>query len=217
MKLAFCSEDRTDIVILHALVERCVGEPVETANLPAALPSRQGGWSKALALAPKVVRNVFNSDAHGAVLVIDCDETLPHDKGHVGQPARGCRHCELARAADVATVLAWERPMLPPLQCVIGVPVRMLETWLLVATGTFPRNESSLVYGRNSAERRALKFALWREERPTRELMIERGKTIVQNADIPRLTTESPSFAWFRDELIRAHRAVLGWTPPPPA
>ncbi len=216
MKLAFCSEDRTDIVILHALIERCLDRPVEIADLPAALPSRQGGWTKALELAPKVVRNVFNSNAHGAVLVIDCDEALPHEFAHVDLPVEGCRHCQLAKAANVAKVLTWSRPALPPLQCVIAVPVRVLETWLLLASSGFPKNQNPLVYGRNSSERRKLKHALWGDERPLRATMIKRGQEIARTADIEQLMAQSRSFAWFRDEVVRAEAAVLAWERRPP-
>lgn len=213
MKLAFCSEDRTDTQVLHALAQRCVSRPIELAQNDIVLP-RQGGWQKAVQLAPVVARAVFNSDAHGAVFVVDADGSPTHES-HDGVANSECRHCELLRVADVANVQRWPRPGLPPLQFVFAVPVQILETWLLLSANRFPHQRQPSTYGSSTTERRDLKRALYGSDRPNRTLMLETALPIAQAADVAALRSLSPSFKHFSAAIDEADSAVARWTPPP--
>jgi hypothetical protein len=211
MKLAFCTEDATDHAVLFELAQRCVAQPIEVVAEDLVMP-RQGGWTKALQLAPVLARAVFNSDAHGAVFVVDCDGSPQHEAAHDAVPT--CRHFVLVAAAKVDDVLRWPRPGLPPLQFIFAVPVQVLETWLLLANGTFPTQKQAASFGVNPTERRALKTALYGTERPSRPEMMEKALPIARAADVTRLESLSPSFAHFAEELRDAARNVAGFTPP---
>lgn len=212
MKLAFCSEDQTDTSVLRALAERCCEEPVELALQEYVLP-RQGGWTKATELAPKIARAVFRTDAHGAVFVIDCDGSVPHDESHQRSPHQECRHCGMVRAARLDEVLGWARNGLPPLQFILAVPVQVLETWLLLASSSFPTHAPA-TYGRNATERKTLKRTLYGTERPDRGLMERIAVPIAKNLEPQRLSSLSPSFHSFKQQLVHARDAVRAWQPP---
>lgn len=194
MKLAFCTEDVTDEVILSALLRRLT-------NLKFEIHSREyrierGGWTKALQLAPIVARDVFRSDASGVVFAIDNDDAEPlHDSTHVNA-TEGCRWCALWSAARVGEILQWDRPGLPKLQFLFVVPVRTIETWLALAAGTL-RGRDALSFGRSSVQRRELKEFVYGPAPHDRETMTKRGLEIVQTANLETLRGASPSFAQF--------------------
>lgn len=211
MKLAFCTEDATDHAVLLAFAQRCVAQPIEVVASELVM-ARQGGWTKALQLAPVLARAVFNSEAHGAVFVVDCDGSLQHEAAH--NAASTCRHCALVTAARVDEVLRWPRPGLPPLQFIFAVPVQVLETWLLLANGSFPTQKEAASFGVNPTERRALKTALYGTERPSRSDMMETALPIARTADVARLEALSLSFAHFARELREAAQNVAAFAPP---
>lgn len=200
MKLAFCTEDLTDEVILLRLAERIIDRRIEAHSRRYRF--ERGGWTTALKLAPIIAKDVFRSDADGAIFAIDNDEGEPlHSRQHDVKPSKDCRHCELVAKADTKTVKSWHRPGLPPLKFFFVVPVRILETWLLLSReDQFPGDP--LHYGRRAQERRHLKHLLWRTERPDQELMMTRGRELVEEADLARLAQRSPSFALFREDLL---------------
>jgi hypothetical protein len=200
VKLAFCTEDLTDEVILLRLAERILGRPIEAHWRRYRF--ERGGWAKALKLAPIIARDVFRSDADGAIFAIDNDEGEPlHSREHAAKSVKGCRHCELVGKAGVEEVRSWFRPGLGPLKFFFVVPVRVLETWLLLSRNDeFPGDP--LQYGRTAQQRRHLKHLLWKTEKPDQELMMTRGSELVAEADLTRLAQRSPSFHLFRDQLL---------------
>ena len=197
MKLAFCTEDPSDEVLLLAFVRRLTGHMIEAHQQRYRI--ERGGWNKALQLAPIVANAVFNSDALGAVFAIDNDAAEPlHDPSHANVP--GCRHCALVSAAAVPDVLLRERPGLPPLRFVFVVPVRTIETWLCLIDQRMSKHEALLV-GRLPAERRRLKQLAYGTERPDQELMQRRGLELIEKADLQQLKLASPSFAQFATDV----------------
>ncbi len=213
MKLAFCSEDQTDTQVLHALAQRCVMRPIELVQNDLVLP-RQGGWQNALKIAPTLARAIFNSDAHGAVFVVDADGSPTHES-HGNTPNRECRQCELLRVTDVVEVQRWPRPALPPLQFIFAVPVQILETWLLLASGRFPHQRQPGSFGASATERRQLKHRLYGSDRPDRSLMLRTALPIAQSVDVSVLRSLSASFGHFSTAINDAASVVAGWIAPP--
>ena len=207
MKLAFCSEDRSDDEILKAIAERVLGEPIEALPTNLAL-RRSGGWQEALRLAPIIARAVFRTEAHGAVFVIDNDGASTHSPAHEQAPGSDCRLCALRSAAAVHEVARWSRPLLPPLQFVFAVPVQVLETWLLLASQKFPHNKQSDSFGTKPNERRELKKALYGHERATRDQRLAICLPIAKQFDVPAVSALSPSLTDFGNQLRMAREAV---------
>ena len=207
MKLAFCTEDRTDDAILRAIAERILDELVEA--LPASLVMRRGGgWQEALRIAPQIARAVFHSEAHGAVFVVDNDGDPPHEPSHDQTPMVECRLCALRQSAAVHDVLRWARPAMPPLQFVFAVPVQVLETWLLLGARRFPHNKTADQFGTNATERRQLKLALYGDERADREQRLSTALLIAQQLDVPAMSRVSRSLADFAHQLRAARDAI---------
>ncbi len=212
MKLAFCTEDRTDDEILRAIIEKILGESVE------ALPRnfvmrRSGGWQDALRIAPAIARAVFHSDAHGAVFVIDNDGAPPHHEAHEQTPLPECRLCALRAAARVSEVAKWSRPALAPLQFIFAVPVQVLETWLLLAAGRFPHNLKAEQFGTTSQERRRLKQELYGDELASRDERLAAALPIAQRFDVNTTCAVSPSLSEFAEQLRAAREAVRAAAP----
>lgn len=213
MKLAFCTEDRTDDEILRVLAEKILGEPVEA--LPTNLVMRRsGGWQEALRIAPVIARAVFRSEAHGAVFVIDNDGAPAHHAAHEQTPVPDCRLCALRSSAGVLEVSRWSRPALSPLQFIFGVPVQLLETWLLLAAGRFPHNQKADQFGTTPQERRQLKHALYGDERASRDERLSVALSIAQQVDVPATCAVSPSLSDFALQLRAAGEAVRAAPPP---
>jgi hypothetical protein len=211
VKLAFCSEDRSDDEILRALAQRILGEAVEA--LPTNLVMRRsGGWQEALRLAPAIARAVFRTEAHGAVFVIDNDGAPSHEPSHGQAPTGGCRLCALRESAAVHEVSNWPRPLLSPLQFVFAVPVQVLETWLLLGAGRFPQNKSADLYGASPTERRQLKLTLYGDERADRARRLATSLPIVQQLDVVATSTLSRSLADFAQQLQNAREAIRNAT-----
>lgn len=199
MKLAFCTEDLTDELVLSEFIRRLTGRALEIHAREYRL--ERGGWTKALQLAPIVARDVFRSDASGVVFAIDNDEAEPvHDPTH-GEQVPGCRWCALKAAARVEEILRWERPGLPLLQFVFVVPVRTIESWLALAAGVLGRRDPSN-FGKAPHERRELKRLVYGDEPHDRLTMRERSLEIVRDADLHSLRQSSPSFAHFAEQAL---------------
>lgn len=196
MKIAFCTEDRSDERVLSIVLSRVLGTEVVPYEIPFLV--ERGGWTKALELAPRVARQVHYSDATGAVFAIDNDAGDPlHDAGHANQT--GCRHCQLVAAARVDEVRLWPREPLQPLRFVFVVPVRTIETWALLSRATAP-SWDPLKFGSTPNERRALKRQLFGTDRPDTELVIQTCVPIFQSVNLDDLANRSPSFRLFRDQ-----------------
>lgn len=195
MRLAFCTEDLGDEAILAALLERILGEPIEPHHQRYRM--ERGGWTKALMLAPIVARAVHRTDADGAVFAIDNDEAEPlHEETHVADPQVKCRACALRQAADLEEVQTWDRPGLPRLKFFFAVPVRIIETWMLLASSrTLPGLPET--FGRTATERRELKRLLYGTERPDTDLILEKAVPIAKSADVAALELASRSFRHF--------------------
>lgn len=198
MKLAFCTEDLTDEVLLLAFMNRLGTARFEAHDGRYRL--ERGGWTKALALARYVARNAFHSTADGAVFAIDNDDAEPlHASTHEDED--GCRHCLLRKRASVDEVVAWSRPELPKLKFLFVVPVRTIETWLCIAAGAL-RDENPDTFGRTPTERRRLKLLAYGTEHPDQDLAQSRGLALIRDANLTTLRERSASFRLFADDTI---------------
>lgn len=213
MKLAFCTEDRTDDEILRVLAEKILDEPVEALRADLVM-RRSGGWQEALRIAPAIARAVFRSEAHGAVFLIDNDGALPHWTSHEKTQQSECRLCALRTSAGVIEVSRWSRPALAPLQFIFGVPVQLLETWLLLAAGRFPHNQKADQFGTTPQERRRLKQELYGDERASRDERLSTALPIAQRLDVAASCRLSPSLADFAEQLRSAQNAIRTAEPP---
>jgi hypothetical protein len=196
MKLAFCVEDETDEEVFRVLISRVWKTEVVSDEFR----FRLGGWANALRVAPSIAKAAHQRGLDGAVFAIDNDGAEPtHLPSHQGV-IPGCRLCELRAAARIDEPLSWPRPGLPPLRYVFAVPVRTLETWLLLGRGhDFKGQAESL--GRDPNGRKKLKKWLYGMEHPDRETMRRAALPLAETLDFDALAKVSPSFEAFLSQL----------------
>jgi hypothetical protein len=198
MKLAFCVEDDTDEDVFRVLLSRVLGTEV----VPSETQYRfaRGGWTNALRLAPIIAKDAHRKGLDGALFAIDNDGAAPTHSAAHNEAQEGCRLCELRVAAQVHVPLSWPRPGLPALRYLFAVPVRTLETWLLLARGHDFKGESDTL-GRDHSGRAKLKRLLYGMEDPDRDSMRSAALPIVKSLDVDALAKRSPSFADFLTQL----------------
>jgi hypothetical protein len=132
MKIACFSESPPDQAALAVYVEGILGErpePVENLDLQA---HGHGGVIKAL---DGVIRGIhYNSDADGLVVVVDCDNTEPHDANHdaPGAAHEDCRLCQIRKIALKACKQLKPIHGRHTLKIAIGLAVPAIEAWYLV-------------------------------------------------------------------------------------
>ncbi|MGZ3461843.1 MAG: hypothetical protein ACXU86_25400 [Archangium sp.] len=195
MKFAFCVEDVSDKEVFRVLLSRVWKTEVVAEDLRL----RTGGWTMALKLAPTFATAAYHRGLDGAVFAIDNDGAVPHLPAHQ-DAIPGCRLCELRAAAQTHVPLSWPRPDLPPLRYLFAVPVRTLETWLLLAHGHDFKGQSESL-GKDQAGRAKLKKWLYGMEHPDRETMRRAAVPIAESLDIDALAKVSPSFEAFLSQL----------------
>ena len=91
MKIAVVSEFTADEAAVKILVDSVLS--IET-DLVASRRWRPRGWPSVLNLLPTIIKDLhYNTDADGLVVVVDSDESSPHDAAHevVGIESSECR------------------------------------------------------------------------------------------------------------------------------
>jgi hypothetical protein len=199
VKIAFCVEDDTDRQIFVRIVNRVLGREIEVHRGEFAL--REGGFDKALKLAYPVAANAFDARCDAVVFAIDNDDgDPPHALDH--EPARDstCRWCRLAFAANAPELKRRASRAGRTFGLVFAVPIRTLETWLLLAEGSaFPSAPES--EGVGAAGRRRLKQLLYGDAHADAGIRTARAFAIVDTLDMRTLAARSPSFNHFVRQL----------------
>lgn len=192
MKLAFCVEDDTDEDVFVRLVSRLSGAVIE----PAEFRLRRGGWELALRTAGALVRAAVHRGYDGALLAVDADGSEPHVEAHEAHTSTACRLCLLRGAADVAG-LKLPKGRVPLF--FFAVPVRCVETWLLLLRAHPFVGEPEAI-GLDPAGRRLLKTWLYGTPSPTRDRMRAAARFTLEHAgaeDWSRLERSSGSYRQF--------------------
>jgi hypothetical protein len=191
MKVAYFAESPADQAALTILTEAILGQKTESA-LHDGL--RKRGWNAVVSVLPVVLRQLhYHSDAEGLVLILDSDNSQPHQAEHESTPIPNCRLCKLRRIAKETLARVRPRTHVPALKLAFGLAVPTIEAWLLCGVdshvteaawanglkerpGRMPYSKGSLkrqLYGSShpslSVETEAMKAAA---ERLTRDLTI---------------------------------------------
>jgi hypothetical protein len=207
VRIAFCVEDDTDRQILARLVHRILGHGFEVHRDEFALP--EGGYDKALQLAHRIAATAFYKGADAVVFAIDNDDAVPtHSRDHHRERDSACRWCRLAFAANLPELQRRARAANRHFGLVLAVPVRVLETWLLLADGyVFSRAPES--EGVGYAGRSRLKQLLYGAPGAHAAARKARAFAIVDKMDVASVAARSDSFRHFVDQV----RTLLAQAP----
>ena len=202
MKFAFCVEHDTDAKILCDLLRRVFGSPVEADQTYSV---RLGGADSAFRLAHRIAATARAKGLDGAVFAIDNDDHVEHSSEHDAQPDRDCRFCRLRKEANVS---ALQGPTTgnPPLQFYFAVPVRTIETWLLLLRGHVfsGRPEDS---GRGPFGRRELKRLVYGTDDADQRLRSSISSCLIAEGDLEELGRRSAIFKALVNQ-VREFQAV---------
>jgi hypothetical protein len=204
IRLAFCVEDSTDQVCYQILISRILAEPVLADEKEYRL--RRGGWTTAIALARAHVEHAWSAGLDGVLLAIDNDGDEPHAEGHSSAGDHStCRLCRLQHASGALDIQRRERAS--PFSVITAVPVRILETWLLLSRGyAFVGRPED--HGLDALGRQVLKRELYGTPRPDRTLVASISVPICENVDAMELAARSASFKHFKDQVTEMKAAI---------
>ena len=205
MKLGILSESPADEMMIHALAEAVLGEPV--ALVQPALRAR--GWPSVAQVLPGVIRHLhFNTDAAGLIVVADADDSVIHTAAHdrEGYYHPSCRMCLLrAMFRQTTKKLPRARGRDRLLRCV-GVAVPAMEAWYLC--GRDPGvTEAAWLEGTLTGvvpyTRAQLKTRVYNTDRPSLAHEIECAMKDVRRhcRDLRRLEHDFPGFEALAKDL----------------
>ncbi len=135
MKLCVIGESLHDEVILRAVAEAVLSEPID---LVPSLVTRPGGFDAVRKLLPAIVRSVYyrQLDVQGLIVVVDSDfswltaeEVPPESASNQRRPRLPVIHRTLQRALGQLNPVEHR----PPLKVAIGLAVPAIEAWLCAA------------------------------------------------------------------------------------
>jgi hypothetical protein len=131
MKVAIFSESPADEAALRILADAVLGAPTTRVEIP---PIRARGWAAVINLLPKVIQHLhYQTDAQALVVVLDSDESTPHESGHdeSATPPPDCRFCQMR--GQYTRIVSHLRPIpaRQPLRLTFGLAVPTIEAWLL--------------------------------------------------------------------------------------
>jgi hypothetical protein len=202
-KLAFCVEDRTDEIIYQTLIARILEDEV-IADDTEYRRRRGGGWSEVQRHASAYAERAWSKQLDGVLIVVDNDGAPEHEERHSTSREEACRRCVLPSAAREPELL--RRPRNSAFAILYGVPVQILETWLLIARG-FAFSGRPEARGASADDRRVLKKELYGALNPDRTTMLAISRPIAEAADLDALANRSASFRELRDQTLRMKRA----------
>jgi len=175
MKIGYYCESPADQAAMAIFTQGILGEPPEPINMDLEAHSVPGFFGAL----DGVFRGVhYNSDADGLIVVVDCDDTQPHDASHdePGKGAEGCRLCEIRKIMARARNQLKARPGRAELKVAIGLAVPTIEAWYLAGknheVGEAPWI-AGLKAGRAPFTRPHLKRLVYGTDRPSLELETE--------------------------------------------
>jgi len=196
--VAFCVEDESDRYVFARLVDKVIGRRIDILETPFAVR----GFADAIKLAPKILRNAFAKGADTVLFAIDNDDSEPlHSRSHETSRDSECRWCRLVFAANIRDVREQAATVRRSLGCIFAVPVRTIETWLLLIAG-YPFSGAPESFGVGPVGRRRLKELVYGTERPDRQTMRSRVDALVPRLDVSHLSARSESFRAFHEQLI---------------
>jgi len=207
--LAILSEDSSDDVFYEACAERITGL---SFHLHDPLRIRRGGGISAVRRSLPAFLNDLKGLAQTGpsyfIIAIDNDRA-PEHPGHERIPglnrrdeSKGCRVCELSKTVE--SVFGKDRSTWPA-QGALTVPIEMLESWILIGSGSDPetlpifsrQKDSSANAFYNGNPPPQLKDLLKHRSReraiPEKELLLE----VADEMDLELVCSQSPSFADF--------------------
>jgi len=211
MKVAFLAESEADEEALRIFVEFLCGSPVEVIAGPRL---RTRGWPSIREVLPKVLRHVhYRTDAAGFAVLVDSDQSLPHDASH-GDAERNdrCRTCCLR------TVIEGVRTGLRPradgsfIRIALATAIPALEAWFLCGrdgrVGEAPWGQA-LKTGRLPYTRKDLKRMVYGTEIPSQATCVrvcrEEAQRLTRRvADLER--SFPAGFGSFAEEVRRWRR-----------
>jgi hypothetical protein len=191
MKLAVVCESSADEAAIRILANAALG----TKSTPIRMKSiRHRGWPGVRSDLPAILRELhFHTDADAVVVVVDPDDSVPHESQHPQPLSRelNCRFCELRDIS--ARVLSQLKPRAhaPTIRIAIGLAVPAIEAWLLCDQNT-NINETTWrqVLAKNSSryDRPKLKVELYGTDRPdlprATEVMVQRATELAAKLDL---------------------------------
>jgi len=154
-----------------------------------------GGVAAAVRLARKIAATARVKGLDGALFAVDNDDDPEHTPAHDALPDLACRFCVLHREAHPT---ALQRPTLGnrPLRFFFAVPVRTIETWLLLLKGhPFPGRPED--FGRGPSGRRQLKRLVYGAENADQRTRASVSNRLILEGDLADLERRSPSFRTF--------------------
>lgn len=128
MKIAVVSESLVDEAAIKILVDTIVGGESELASLRA----RPDGWTKIFETLPGIINTLhYGTDVEALVVVVDSDESPPHQKSHDQSPLTNpeCRLCRLRETVRVVLTKAKPLPNRAGLKTALGLAVPAIEAW----------------------------------------------------------------------------------------
>ena len=187
MKLVVLSESPEDEAAIRILVDAILG--IQTDHVaPPFLRTR--GWSPLLNVLPGILKQLhYHSDAEALVVIVDSDDSAPHQQTHSSPDAANCRLCRLRSLADQVQSRLTEVPDRAPLKTGFGLAVPSLEAWL--RCGVDPHAiEATLMQKQDAgsrAFRRQLKRDVYGTDRPSQQIRmaraVEEAQRLVQMLD----------------------------------
>ncbi|HWN99817.1 MAG TPA: hypothetical protein VNS63_11155 [Blastocatellia bacterium] len=170
MKLVVLSESPEDEAAVRILVDGILGSQTDHVAPPFL---RTRGWSPLLSVLPGVLKQLhYHTDAEALVVIVDSDDSAPHQQAHPSPDAPSCRLCRLRALADQVQRGLTEVPNRAPLKTGFGLAVPSLEAWL--RCGVDPHTIEAALIQRQDAGSRALRRQLKRDvygtERPSQQV-----------------------------------------------
>lgn len=195
MKLLFQVEGRTDEAVLKHFVELTLGFEIETILTY----RRPGGWQAALrTLTPALQQAWKDKDCLGAVVVIDADDSIPHDQ-HGPEDARECRTCAIRSARfPQQDRSGWAGSF----RVAVGVPVQSIEAWLLHFGYAIDRRSSGPPQRLHRREAKRLLYGSVSPAPSAIDWVLERLLPRIDMMGLDSLAGSQPSFAHFRREVV---------------
>lgn len=176
MKVVVLSESLDNEAAIRVLVDGILGGTYTEHVAPPSLRTR--GWSRLLSDLPGVLKQLhYHTDADALVVVVDSDDSAPHQTVHLSADNPSCRLCRLRSLTDEVLRGLTVVPNRAQLRTAFGLAVPALEAWL--RCGADPRAvEATLIQrpdGRTQALREQLKRDVYGVDRPSQQVRMTRA------------------------------------------
>jgi hypothetical protein len=126
MKVSILSESPVDEAAIRILAEAILRQPLDVVQ-PRIRP---GGWAATINAVPlELKRLYYNTDTEGLLIVVDSDDSPPHESSHVASPILDCRVCQIESEVRQVRAALNVIPRRVELKVAIGLPVPAIEAW----------------------------------------------------------------------------------------